>query len=95
MEHILNNACRIVFKKLISTPRKEQGQTMAAGEAEANQEGQQTTDVHFHKSRRAQRPEVMQEHKLKSQERDSMSGYLPVLPHESLSYCDLVGNCSG
>lgn len=95
MEHILNNTCRIVFKKLISSPRKEQGQTMAAGEAKANPGGQQTIEVHLHKSRGVQRPEVMQEHKLKPQGSDTMSGCLPELSHESFSCCDLVGNCSG
>lgn len=85
-----------MFEKLVFTPRKENGQTMAAGEAEANPGGPQTIEVHLHKSRGVQRPEFMWEHKLNAQGRsETMAGYLPELSHESLSCCDLVGKRSG
>lgn len=85
MEHILNNICRIASEKLIFTPRKEHRQTMAAGGAKANPGGQQTIKVHTHKPRGVQRPKVTWEHKLKAEESDIVSGYLPVSHTQKLS----------
>lgn len=58
---------------------------MAAGGAEGNPGGQQTTEVHLHKPRGVKRPKVIWEYKLKAQGNDTMSEYLPELSHETLS----------